>query len=174
MASSTILVILSIAVIATKGFNYGIDFLGGTELQFQFSEQVDVEDIRESLQAIEMQDALVQAFGNSSDNEFLIRVPSASVDLNRFENEIKQGFESEPLQGQKVTSFEVRGDSLYLGLSGSVEVEALLAKLKSLGKGKFEVISAAAFGKESEHKYLMRFSGITKQITTALEKNLWR
>ncbi len=69
---SLVAVILSLGLIATKGFNYGIDFAGGTEVQVRFETPVKAEEIRSFTDKIGYSSASVQALGE--DNEYLIRI----------------------------------------------------------------------------------------------------
>lgn len=69
---SLVLTIGSLAVIISKGFNYGIDFAGGTEVQVQFEKPVQVGAVRKFTQDLGYNNASVQEFGD--ENEFLIRM----------------------------------------------------------------------------------------------------
>lgn len=71
---SLVLVLISLGLIFTKGFNYGIDFTGGTEVQVRFQEEVKADDIRTLVKGLGLDKASVQSFGD--DNEFLIRTDS--------------------------------------------------------------------------------------------------
>ncbi len=71
---SLLLVLASLALIFTKGFNYGIDFSGGTEVQVKFDKAVQADEIRSLVKDLGLEKASVQAFGE--DNEFLIRTES--------------------------------------------------------------------------------------------------
>jgi len=68
---SIILVVASLAYIGAKGLNYGIDFAGGTEMQVQFTNNVEVDEVRNFLGEVGLEHAQLQKFGGS--NEFLIR-----------------------------------------------------------------------------------------------------
>ena len=52
IGASILVVILSVAVMAIKGFNYSIEFTGGTLLQVGFpaAARVDVDDVRKALE----------------------------------------------------------------------------------------------------------------------------
>ena len=63
------------AVIGVKGFNFALDFTGGTAVNVRFAQPVSVDEVRERLQAAEIQNAQVQTFG--SGNDLLIRVRAA-------------------------------------------------------------------------------------------------
>ncbi len=59
---STVLIVASIALLATKGLNFGVDFTGGLVLQVEFEKPVDVGDVRASLTKIGQGGATIQAF----------------------------------------------------------------------------------------------------------------
>ena len=54
------------------GFNFGIDFAGGTLVQLRFEKDTSIEAVREGLKDISLGDSVIQHFG--SDREILIRV----------------------------------------------------------------------------------------------------
>src|SRR2546426_3359404 len=59
--------------LATKGLHFSIEFTGGTVMEVQYSNPVDVEEIRSRLVKIGYPDNQVQNFGTSRD--VLIRIP---------------------------------------------------------------------------------------------------
>lgn len=68
---SLALVVASLVYLAIHGVSYGIDFKGGTEAQIQFSEPLTIDQVRSSLEGLQLGEANVQAFGGNQ--EFLIR-----------------------------------------------------------------------------------------------------
>ncbi len=68
---SFLAVAASLVLFATKGFNYGIDFAGGTEVQVKFQSDVEAQKIRSFTNDLGYPSASVQSFGD--DNEYLIR-----------------------------------------------------------------------------------------------------
>ncbi len=66
-----VLTILALGVIFIKGFNYGIDFSGGAEVQVKFEKDVPVSDLRNLTEELGFRSASVQSFGY--ENEYLIR-----------------------------------------------------------------------------------------------------
>ena len=46
---SIALVVVSIALLAVRGLNYGMDFTGGTSVEFEYAEAPDLADIRATL-----------------------------------------------------------------------------------------------------------------------------
>ncbi len=69
---SILFVILSIASLASKGLEFGIDFTGGTVIEVGFNQQADLEKIRASLNDAGFKDATAQYFGSTDD--VLIRI----------------------------------------------------------------------------------------------------
>ncbi len=67
---SGVLIAASLASIATKGFNYGIDFVGGTLVQVNYSEPRELAQVRADLAKAGYADADARSFG--SDREFAL------------------------------------------------------------------------------------------------------
>ncbi|WGL97784.1 protein translocase subunit SecF [Arsenophonus sp. aPb] len=72
-AISIALFILSITVISLKGFNWGLDFTGGTVIEINLSQPADLDKIRASLANNGYREPLIQNFGSSRD--IMIRLP---------------------------------------------------------------------------------------------------
>ena len=64
---ATLLFIGSIGLIATKGFNYALDFTGGTVVEVRFEQPADIDAVREHLETAGYAGAQVQSFGSGSD-----------------------------------------------------------------------------------------------------------
>ncbi len=84
--ASTVVVALALFLIFTKGFNYGIDFSGGTEVQIQFNSEVSPERVRAVTEKLGFKKATVQSFGEA--NEFLIRLASVKGKTDKETNEM--------------------------------------------------------------------------------------
>ena len=70
---SILVMLISLASLATRGLNFGLDFTGGTLVEVQFIDPVIPENVRMTLTAAGISDAVVQNFG--SERDVLIRVP---------------------------------------------------------------------------------------------------
>lgn len=64
---SAILVFGSLVSLATKGINWGLDFTGGTVVEMEFTQPVDLNVLRTKLSSPELDGAIVQNFGSSRD-----------------------------------------------------------------------------------------------------------
>lgn len=89
MIISLTLIIISLASLAFRGLQFGLDFTGGTLLEVAYPTEVELMPIRDKLHSNGFDDAIVQHFG--SPNEVLIRVApregisNADISTNLFE-----------------------------------------------------------------------------------------
>jgi preprotein translocase subunit SecF len=72
MVLSSIMILVSIACLATLKLNVGIDFTGGSIIEVGYQQAVELEPIRDALNDNGYDDAVVQHFGSAS--EVLIRL----------------------------------------------------------------------------------------------------
>ena len=73
LAVSVLLIVISLASIATRGLEFGIDFTGGILLEVGYPEAANLESIRNHLAEAGYDDAQVQRFG--ADTDVLVRLP---------------------------------------------------------------------------------------------------
>ena len=71
-----VFIVLTVIGLA-RGLNYGVDFRGGTLLQYQFSQKVTTEQIRKVLSQFDLSTSTIQRF---SDDEVAIRTPQLTLD----------------------------------------------------------------------------------------------
>jgi preprotein translocase subunit SecF len=97
---SLLLVIVSIALFVVKGPNWGIDFTGGTEIHLDFTEQVDIAEVRGALSAIAASDQAssggeiaVQQIGADGDYEFIVRIQDPEFGTKGVKDDIKLALE---------------------------------------------------------------------------------
>ncbi|MEN3202762.1 MAG: protein translocase subunit SecF [Atribacterota bacterium] len=92
---SLVLVAVSLGSVALRGLNYGIDFAGGTLLQFRFPREVTTEELRKVLGSVNLEKSVIQRF---SPTEVVIRAPKLSQeDQNRLVALLKDSFGSAEL-----------------------------------------------------------------------------
>jgi preprotein translocase subunit SecF len=83
--TSLLLVLVSIACIALRGFNFGIDFTGGLLAEVSYPATVELDAVRDALQKGGFAESVVQYYGTSSD--VLVRLaPEADVKPNEMQN----------------------------------------------------------------------------------------
>jgi len=72
MILSSVILVISLAALISKGLNFGIDFTGGTLIEVGYPESVELEPIRTALADAGFDSAQVQHFGSSRD--VLVRI----------------------------------------------------------------------------------------------------
>lgn len=73
---SVLLLLIGIAeLIALGGLNFGIDFVGGTQITLKLREPIPADELRNSLVGAGLRDAQIQRYGAAEDNEVLIKTP---------------------------------------------------------------------------------------------------
>lgn len=76
-AFSAVLLIICIGSMVVRGFNWGIDFTGGTLVEVAYEAPVQIAEVRDTLSRSDFDDAVVQYFGTSRD--IMIRLPARAV-----------------------------------------------------------------------------------------------
>lgn len=100
------LIAISIISLAVQGLNFGLDFTGGTLIELNYAESVELADIKATLQKDGHDDAVVQHFGTT--REVLIRVaPREGINAAELSNNI--------LVALRVPFKEVLADSSVTG-----------------------------------------------------------
>jgi preprotein translocase subunit SecF len=75
---SITLIVISIALLAVRGLNFGLDFTGGTSVELEYQQAPALDDIRVTLTEAGYEQFVVQNFG--ADTTVLIRMAEASND----------------------------------------------------------------------------------------------
>jgi preprotein translocase subunit SecF len=75
-----VLLLVSVVAIPVRGFNFALDFTGGTVAELHFEKSVDVDIARATLEAAGFEGAQVQSFGAS--NEVLVQLQPTEGDAN--------------------------------------------------------------------------------------------
>jgi preprotein translocase subunit SecF len=77
LALSAAIIVAGFAYVFNKGLPLGIDFSGGTMIVAKFDQPVTVDQVRTALAADIPGESVIQSFGDSANNEILIRLPLA-------------------------------------------------------------------------------------------------
>jgi len=64
---AALIMFVGIGAMLTKGFNFALDFTGGTAVELRFAKPADVDDLRARLASAGFDHAQVQAYGTGSD-----------------------------------------------------------------------------------------------------------
>lgn len=87
VAISCILVAASLLSLATKGLNYGTDFLGGVKLHYQFPKAISENELRALLEPLNLGNISVIRYGAVSENRRVIKI-SKTQKIEQFSEQI--------------------------------------------------------------------------------------
>ncbi len=85
---SAVLIVASIASLASRGLEFGIDFTGGILLEVGYPQAADLDRIRTNLADAGFSDAQVQLFGAETD--VLVRLPPRDGDVGQVRRELQE------------------------------------------------------------------------------------
>jgi preprotein translocase subunit SecF len=129
---SAALVVLSFLLIVVRGFNYGIDFAGGSLLQLHFQREMTVEEVRDILRTINLEESEIQR--SETDGDFIIRIPSSDEPLEQIRQRIVGAFQQAVgEQGVELRRAEQVGPKVGRDLSRKALLAVIWASLGILG-----------------------------------------
>jgi len=103
---SILLTVGSLAIVGVKGLNLGVDFLGGQMVRTTFAKQIDVEQLRNDIGALDLGEASIQETGGA--RSFQIRLPKpegGEAAANRAASQLRAML-AEKYPGSRVDSVE--------------------------------------------------------------------
>jgi preprotein translocase subunit SecF len=126
---SASMLVIGMVALAIRGLEYGIDFLGGTELIVQFSQPVSISEVRSAMDHVGMGKAEIKTFG--SDRDILLRTAeqgTGSTVSEKMQSALKSSFPNNPYTilkedkiGPKIGA-ELRRNALYAVLASIIAI----------------------------------------------------
>lgn len=119
-------IVIGLLSLAFKGVDYGIDFLGGTELVVRFDQPVSISDVRSAMDRIGLGKAEIKTFG--SERDILIRTPEQAEGTtvgDRIRAGLTAAFPQNPYTSQKE-------DKIGPKIGAELRRDALMAVIASL------------------------------------------
>jgi len=80
---SIILMIVSLALITTRGLNYALDFTGGVLVEASYEQPVEIAQVREALEKGGFENALVQTLGGTREVSIRLQASSDAKQLDQ-------------------------------------------------------------------------------------------
>jgi preprotein translocase subunit SecF len=166
---STILNLAILVGMFTVGFNFGVDFAGGTVVELKFDHPIRADELRTRAEAAGLKDVSVQAIGSSSENSFLLRLGG----VTQLTAENAQVAEK-ALEGLGKTSnvvADVENGLINFRSSEKLAPDTVRTAVSGVGVGVKEVrdLGPAQGGGED---YQIVASGMADRITQALSKGI--
>jgi preprotein translocase subunit SecF len=166
IVGSLILNVLIIVGALIFGFNWGVDFKGGSEIEVKFASTVKDVAVRQAVEAAGFNEASVQVIGPPSDNSFLIRVGRISLldkaQAKTAEDAIRAKF------GAAVTSFDFNeefGDKIEVRFTQTPPADAVRGVLEGMG---IKVQPGDEGMRPVQAGYTIITSGISDKVKTSL------
>lgn len=126
-AISLLIIISGIFCMFTKGFNFGIDFTGGTIIEMEFEQEVTLPQVRDVLRDYNLDNATIQLSGDASNVESSKDVMIRTMDLE--ENERKAVMSS---LKEKIGDYTVlREEKVGATIGGELITDAIMATVIS-------------------------------------------
>lgn len=94
-----LLLVLSISCIFVKGFNFGIDFIGGVSMEVRTNKEPDLHKMRELLGGLNIGEVVIQNFGSSRDLSIRVGVDNkkeAAFYIDLIKENLNNNFDYEP------------------------------------------------------------------------------
>ncbi len=93
---SSLVVLASLALILTKGFNYGIDFAGGVEMRMEFDKNITIAQVRKAANEAGLEGVQVMTFLVEGRNVMSVKVKGAQHVVQKIsETEVSDNDESD-------------------------------------------------------------------------------
>jgi preprotein translocase subunit SecF len=166
---STILNLAILVGMFTVGFNFGVDFAGGTVVELKFVHPIRADELRARAESAGLKDVSVQAIGSASENSFLLRL--GGVTQLTAEN---AQVAAKALEGLGKTSnvvADVENGLINFRSAEKLAPDTVRAAVGGVGVGVKEVrdLGPAQGGGQD---YQVVASGMADRITQALGKGL--
>ena len=107
---SAMMIIATVFLLIWRGGpNYGVDFSGGVLVQVKLDKQRTPSEIRSALKTINLQDSIIQEFGEEGEFEYLIRVRETDVELTGLSDKVSEALIAEFGSGVEMRRVEMVG-----------------------------------------------------------------
>jgi preprotein translocase subunit SecF len=160
-AISAAVIAIGVLYVSYFGFNYGIDFAGGTMIRARFVDPPRVDIIREKIENLNLGDAMIQTFGDK--HELLIRVENIESEQTAgSEQTVKLVVNALKSEGDKIKEAEGK---FNLNELGAATIGRKLADLDPFNKGDevfYQEIGKKLVTFRKENKGIIKgFDGLT-------------
>ncbi|MFT3838112.1 MAG: protein translocase subunit SecF [Myxococcaceae bacterium] len=166
---SSVLNLAIIVGVVVVGFNYGVDFAGGTLMELKFDNAITAEQLREAALKGGLSDPSVQGIGAAEEHDFLLRLGG----MTQLTKEVAASAEGALKALPEVT--DVRKPDIDNGLiTFRTKAEMNLADVKSkIEASGAQVYNIAKLGEENgTWDYQVKFAGMSEKATASLQKTI--
>lgn len=120
MIISVVMIIASIALVAVRGLNLGVDFVGGQMVRVTFSQPANVDDLRTRMEGLKLGDTSIQQFGSPNEVSIRTALPegdegAANAAAEKLKATIKAGYPDAKFGSVDTVSGKVSGELFRTG-----------------------------------------------------------
>ncbi len=107
---SALMIIATICLLIWRGGpNYGVDFAGGVLVQVKLDQTRAPAEITNALKSVQLEDSMIQEFGEADQFEYLIHVRDTDIELTGLSDKVQQALSSEFGQNVEMRRVEMVG-----------------------------------------------------------------
>jgi preprotein translocase subunit SecF len=166
---STILNLAILVGIAIFGFNFGVDFAGGTVVEVKFDHAVHADEVRHRAEKGGLHDVTVQGIGSADEHSFLIRMGGVTQLTKESAQAAEQAIKAVgPVQ---TVYSDLDNGLINLRTAQKVPVAKLKAAVEGVGTGVKEVRDLGPTQSGAED-YQVVASGMADRVFSALSQGL--
>lgn len=166
---STVLNLAILVGLLTVGFNFGVDFAGGTVVELKFTHPIRADEVRARAEAAGLKDVSVQGIGAASENSFLLRLGGTTQLTPENAQAVLKALEGVGKTSNFVT--DVENGLINFRSTDKLSADAVRAAVAAAGLGVKEVrdLGPAQGGGQD---YQIVASGMADRITQGLSRGL--
>lgn len=167
---STLANLAVIVGIAIFGFNFGVDFAGGTVVEVRFNQPISAEEVRKRALEGGLEDVSVQGIGDADENTFLIRMGGMTQLTEEGAAKVEQAIEA--LGNVKSVVSDTANGIITLRTTQPADTQRLRETVEATGLGVQEVRSLGETPGGGSFDYQIVASGMADKVFAALSKGL--
>jgi preprotein translocase subunit SecF len=166
---STVLNLAILVGLFTVGFNFGVDFAGGTVVELKFNHSIRADEVRSRAEAAGLTDVSVQGIGSASENSFLLRLGGTTQLTPENAQAVLKALEGMGNTSNFVT--DVENGLINFRSTEKLSADKVRSSVAAVGLGVKEVrdLGPAQGGGQD---YQIVASGMADRITQGLSKGL--
>lgn len=153
--------------IATVGFNFGIDFAGGTLVEVKFDHSISPAEVRTRAQSGGLHEATVQGIGSTNENSFLLRLGGTTQLTKEGAEKAKAALNG--LGTMKSVYADLDNGLVNFRSTQKVDVAAVKKLVEESGTSVFEVRDMGE-AQGGGYDYQIVASGMADKVRSALSK----
>ena len=163
------MIVASIVSMATRGFNFGLDFAGGYEVTVKLPQASDESHIKQAIAPVGVEDVRVQRLGEQNGREFLILVRKQGTMTEKDKDAVKADFEALAGGADRLDGWTIAesGETMHVGFDHPVSPEQARQVVEKRG---FKVANVTRSEREDKPEYTIDLYSVGAQIQDALVK----